>query len=220
MKKDKAHLVAFIGVMFALIFVLFMLEGTLSIVAGVSTCVLSLPVSIALSIYDDWKSSFIGGTLLGVSSCLFCLFFGWLVEANPLVSVLPRFCIGITAYWTYFGFSKLFKKAKHRYFREILPASLAAVVGTLTNTVLYILALSVFVSKDIMGVGTWLLQIAAGIYFPIELVASFVLVPVYVAVMKKVSNKYVVKKKTAAAQEEPAQTNREEAVQVNNDNLS
>ncbi len=210
MKKDKAHLVAFIGVMFALILVLFMLEGALSIVAGVSTCVLSLPVAIALSIYDDWKSSFIGGTLLGVSSCIFCLAFGWLVEANPLVSILPRTIIGITAYWTYFGLSKLFKKAKHRYFREIFPASIAAVVGTLTNTVLYILAVSLFVSKDIMGVGTWLLEIAAAIYFPIELVASFILVPVYVRVMQKVSNKYVIKKKQPQV----------EIVQVNNDNMS
>ncbi len=210
MKKDKAHLVAFIGVMFALILVLFMLEGALSIVAGVSTCALSFPCAIALSIYDDWKSSFIGGTLLGVSSCIFCLAFGWLVEANPLVSILPRTIIGITAYWTYFGLSKLFKKAKHRYFREIFPASIAAVVGTLTNTVLYILAVSLFVSKDIMGVGTWLLEIAAAIYFPIELVASFILVPVYVRVMQKVSNKYVIKKKQPQV----------EIVQVNNDNMS
>lgn len=210
MKKDKAHLVAFIGVMFALIFVLFMLEGALSIVAGISTCVLSLPVAIALSIYDDWKSSFIGGTLLGVSSCIFCLIFGMVVYANPLVCILPRTLLGITAYWTYFGLSKLFRKAKHRYLREVLPASIAAVVGTLTNTVLYILAIGVFAEKDVMGVGTTLLQIAAGIYFPIELVASFILVPVYVSVMQKVSGKFVIKKK------QPQQ----EIVQVNNDNLS
>lgn len=212
MKKDKAHLVAFIGVMFALILVLFMLEGALSIVAGVSTCVLSLPVAIALSIYDDWKSSFIGGTLLGLSSCIFCLIFGMVVYANPLVCILPRTLLGITAYWTYFGLSKLFKKAKHRYFREVFPASIAAVVGTLTNTALYILMIGVFAEKDVMGVGTTLLQIAAGIYFPIELVASFILVPIYVSVMQKVSGKFVVKKK----QPHPL----EEIVQVNNDNLS
>ena len=212
MKKDKAHLVAFIGVMFALIFVLFMLEGALSIVAGISTCVLSLPVAIALSVYDDWKSSFIGGTLLGVSSCVFCLIFGMVVYANPLVCVLPRTLLGITAYWTYFGLSKLLKNAKHRYFREVFPASVAAVVGTLTNTVLYILAIGLFVDKDVMGVGTTLIQIAAGIYFPIELVASFILVPIYVSVMQKVSGKFVVKKKQPHPQEE--------MVQVNNDNLS
>lgn len=202
MKEDKAHLVAFIGVMFALIFVLFMLEGALSIFAGVSTCVLSLPVAIALSIYDNWKKSFIGGTLLGVASCIFCLIFGMAVYANPLVCVLPRFILGITAYWTYFGLSKLFKKSKYKYFREVFPASVGAVIGTLTNTVLYILAIGVFVDKNVMGVGTQLMQVAVAIYFPIELVASFVLVPAYVAVMKKVSNKYVVKKKQSPVQQE------------------
>ena len=50
MKNDKAHFVAFIGVMFALIFVLFLLEGTLLAGVGMTACILSLPVSIALSI--------------------------------------------------------------------------------------------------------------------------------------------------------------------------
>ena len=223
MKEDKAHLVAFIGVMFALIFVLFMLEGALSIFAGVSTCLLSLPVAIALSIYSNWVKSFIGGTLLGVCSAIFCLIFGMALYANPLVAILPRFCIGITAYWTYFGLSKLFKKAKHRYFREVFPASIAAVVGTLTNTVLYLLAIGLFVDKDIMGVGVQLTQVAVGIYFPIELVASFILVPVYVAVMKKVSNRYVVKKKVAVCSDEASITtevNAEHAVAPQNDTLS
>lgn len=214
MKKDRAHAVAFVGVMLALMFVLFMLEGALSIFAGVSTCVLSLPVAIALSIYDDWESSFIGGTLLGVCSCIFCLIFGKAMYANPLVAILPRLCFGVTAYWVSFGLSKLFKKAKHKYLREVLPLSIGALVGALTNTVLYILAISVFVDKNIMGVGTQLIQIAVAIYFPIELVASFVLVPVYVGVMRKVSSKYVVKKKAVANDEIS------EDIQVDNDNLS
>ena len=221
MKKDKAHVVAFIGVMLALIFVLFMLEGALSIVAGISTCILSLPVAIALSVYDDWKSSFIGGTLLGVSSCIFCLIFGMAVYANPLVSILPRICLGITAYWTTYGLTQLFKKVKNKYLREILPVSIGAVVGTLTNTILYILAIGVFIDKDIMGVGTQLIQIAVAIYFPIELVASFVLVPIYVGVMRKVSGRYVVKKKTLSETEEINKSEEiTENIQVDNDNLS
>lgn len=225
MKKDKAHVVAFIGVMLALIFVLFMLEGALSIVAGISTCILSLPVAIALSVYDDWKSSFIGGTLLGVSSCIFCLIFGMAVYANPLVSILPRLCLGVTAYWTTFGLSKLFKKCKHKYLREILPVSVGAIIGTLTNTVLYILSIGIFVDKNIMGVGTQLIQIAVAIYFPIELVASFVLVPVYVGVMRKVSGKLAVKKKAPIEEQEATEVSENsedttENIQVENDNLS
>lgn len=192
MKKDKAHYIAFIGVMFALIFVLFLLEGTLLSGVGMTACILSLPVAISLAVYDDWKNSFIGGTLLGLASCVFCLIFGsaFIFYANPLISVLPRFFIGVTAYWTYFGLSKLFKRAKHKYFREILPASIAGVVGSLTNTVLYLLSVNIWTGSFNQSLSA-ILTVAVSIYFPIELAACFILVPVYVTVLKKVSHKFV-----------------------------
>ncbi len=189
MKKDKAHFVAFMGVMFALIFVLFLLEGAVLSGLGMTACILSLPVAIALSIYDDWKKSFVGGTLLGLASCIFCLIFAslFIFYANPLISVLPRCFIGITAYWTYFGLSKLFKKAKSVFVRESIPAAIAGVVGSLTNTVLYLFAINIW-SGDFMGSFTAIMSVAVSIYFPIELVACLVLVPVYVAVLKKVNH--------------------------------
>ncbi|MCH5148950.1 MAG: hypothetical protein J1G05_06315 [Clostridiales bacterium] len=192
MKSDKAHFVAFIGVMSALIFVLFLLEGTVLSGFGMTACILSLPVAIALSIYDDWHKSFIGGTILGVCSCIFCLVFAslFIFYANPLISVLPRCFIGITAYWTYFGLSRLLKKVKNRYISDMLPAAIAGVVGSLTNTVLYLLAVNIW-AGNIMGALTQILNVAIAIYFPIELVACFILVPVYVTVLRKISGKIV-----------------------------
>ncbi|MDE7082608.1 MAG: hypothetical protein K2O89_02765 [Clostridia bacterium] len=189
MKKDKAHFVAFMGVMFALIFVLFLLEGAVLSGLGMTACILSLPVAIALSIYDDWKKSFVGGTLLGLASCIFCLIFAslFIFYANPLISVLPRCFIGITAYWTYFGLSKLFRKAKSVFVRESIPAAIAGVVGSLTNTVLYLTAINIW-SGDFMGSFTAIMSVAVTIYFPIELVACLVLVPIYVAVLKKINH--------------------------------
>ncbi len=199
MKNDKAHFVAFVGVMFALIFVLFLLEGAISLFAGSTPCILSLPVAIALSIYDNWKKSFIGGTLLGLSSCLFSLIFAsvFLPYANPLIAVLPRIFIGITAYWTYFGFSNLFSNFKNKYVKEALPAALAGAVGAVTNTVLYMLSLYIW--------GSWLstiygqqittgIQLLTVIYFAVEIVACFILVPVYTAVLRKISHRFIVKK--------------------------
>ena len=196
MKRDKAHFIAFVGVMFAPIFVLFLLEGALSLVLGTTPCFLSLPVAIALSIYDDWKKSFIGGTLLGLASCLFCLFFAslFIVYANPLISVLPRFFIGVTAYWTYFGLSKLFKKSKSVFVRESIPAAVAGVVGSLTNTVLYLLAINIW-SGNFMGSLTAIMNVAVSIFFPIELAACLILVPVYVAVLKKINHTLINKPK-------------------------
>ena len=196
MKRDKAHFIAFVGVMFALIFVLFLLEGALSLVLGTTPCFLSLPVAIALSIYDNWKKSFIGGTLLGLASCLFCLIFAslFIVYANPLICVLPRFFIGVTSYWTYFGLSKLFKRAKSVFVRESIPAATAGVVGSLTNTVLYLLAINIW-SGNFMGSFTAIMNVAVSIFFPIELAACLILVPIYVAVLKKINHKLINKPK-------------------------
>ena len=199
MKRDKAHFIAFIGVMFALIFVLFLLEGSVLSPIGMTACILSLPVAISLSIYDDWKKSFIGGTLLGVCSCVFCLIFAsmFIFYANPLISVLPRFFIGVTAYWTYFGLSKLCGRAKSKFIREMLPAGIAGVVGSLTNTVLYLLSLNIW-AGNAMGAVTQIMEIAVSIYFPIELVACMLLVPTYVTVLKKINQRFVDVKQTSS----------------------
>lgn len=193
MKNDKAHFVAFVGVMSALIFVLFLLEGAVLSPLGMTACILSLPVAIAISIYDGWKKSFIGGTLLGICSCIFCLIFSAFIRyANPLVSILPRFFIGVTAYWTYYGLSRLFKNIKNTFVRESLPAAIAGIIGSLTNTVLYLLAVSICDGKGADAL-TAIMGVTVTIYFPIELAACAVFVPVYVKVLQKINRKIVSK---------------------------
>ena len=210
MKNDKAHLIAFVGVMFALIFVLFFLEGTVLAGVKITACILSLPVAIALSVYDDWKKSFIGGTLLGLVSCIFCIIFSsaYIFYANPLISVLPRTFIGVTAYWTYRGISKLLNKVKNEFVSETIPAAVAGIVGSVTNTVLYLLAVNIW-AGDAMGALTAILGVAVTIYFPIELAACAVLVPAYTAALKKVNRKFIAK---------PVKTDTDKGVV--NDNLS
>lgn len=186
MKKDKAHLVAFIGIMTALMFVLFLLETAVLAPVGMTACILSLPVAIALSIYDDWKRSFIGGTILGVCSCISCLIFtAFISYANPLISIFPRTVLGITAYWTYYGLSKLFKKSKRLILRESLPCCVAGVVGSVTNTVLYLTMANLMLGGTFSSAINSIVQVAIAIYFPIELAACAVLVPVYVRTIKK-----------------------------------
>lgn len=207
MKNDKAHFVAFVGVMFALIFVLFLLEGMLlAPVLGVTPCFLSLPVAVALSIYDDWKKSFVGGTLLGACSCIFCLIYAsmYIFYANPLICILPRTFIGITAYWSFKGISYLLRKVKNKYVREMLPAAIAGVIGSITNTVLYLLAVNIW-AGNLMGALTQMLELAVTIFFPIELVACFILVPIYVGVLKKISHKFIVNKSDKNENEQTAQ---------------
>lgn len=190
MKNDKAHFVAFVGVMFALIFVLFLLEGAISVFLGTTPCILSLPVAVALCVYDDWKKSFIGGTLLGVCSCIFCVVFAgaFLPYANPLISILPRVFIGVAAYWTCFGLTKLFRNSKNKFLNQVFPKAFAGAVGAITNTTLYLL--SVYVWRGWLGdmLGSQVvtaISLLTIIYCLIETVACFILVPVYVKVMQK-----------------------------------
>jgi uncharacterized membrane protein len=75
-------------------------------------------------VMEGWLVGGIVGTIFGIFSFLQAttpLF------KDPLVAILPRIFIGITAYFTYAGLKKA---------NEYLALIVAAVVGTLTNTVL------------------------------------------------------------------------------------
>jgi uncharacterized membrane protein len=64
----------------------------------------------------------------------FSLFF-----INPFISILPRMFIGVTAYYAYKGFYQLLGGKKGRS----LAIGIGAAVGSLTNTILVLLALVV-----------------------------------------------------------------------------
>lgn len=75
-------------------------------------------------VMEGWLVGGIVGTIFGLFSFLQAttpLF------KDPLVAIFPRIFIGITAYFTYAGLKKA---------NEYLALTVAAVVGTLTNTVL------------------------------------------------------------------------------------
>jgi uncharacterized membrane protein len=78
---------------------------------------------------------------------------------NPMVSIVPRICIGITTYFSYVGMRKLcvfagnkLKKFDKR-FNILISSSVSSVVGTLTNTALVLSMLAAFnFGKEISGI--------------------------------------------------------------------
>lgn len=58
---------------------------------------------------------------------------------NPLVSVLPRICIGLITWLVYGGLKLLFSKSKK--IPRFIPTAIASFVGSLSNTVLVLLVL-------------------------------------------------------------------------------
>ncbi len=205
MKKDVAHRVAFLGVMSALIFVVLTLETYVFIgILGINPAFLSLPLAIALCLYGDWKDEFCGGTIFGICAFIISFMVGYVPMYNPLISILPRVLMGVGAYWIYHLLSyithkilgnaekkgKIYSKKKNIFYRETIPAAVAGAIGALINTVLVLTMMSFF-GGDAFATA---FKVAISFNSPIEMACCFVLVPIYVRVMKvalKSQNKFL-----------------------------
>ena len=181
--NNKTKTIALSGVMGALMFIVMFLESYVFVVLIplAPPCFLSLSLAITLSIWADWKFMFLGGTTMGVCSLIVAFIIGNPVFILPWISILPRIFIGIVA----FGVSKLVfkftKKSSKKFLKEYLPSGVGAVFGVLTNT---ILVLSMMYFCKFVGVEGIVATFMA-INFPIEVIASAILVPILVNAIKR-----------------------------------
>lgn len=182
MDRDRAHLVAFIGVMAALMFVVLMLETYVFIYfIKPSPAFFSIPLFIAMSMYGNWKHSFIGGTIFGCCSFIISFFVGYTAFYNPLVSILPRTITGVAGYWILYGLTRITRgKAK-----DVVRA-VAAAITVVLHTVLVIGAMELFTQGGAFFDTVW--QTIIGINFVFEFVCSIILVPIFIRVMKKATH--------------------------------
>lgn len=178
-KPNAAHTVAFIGVMTALMAVVLTLETYVFIYfIKPSPAFLSIPLFIALSMYGDWKKSFVGGTIFGVCSFVLSFIVGYTVFFNPLISVLPRTLAGVGGYFILHGLTILFKGKSKDVVRAI-----AAGCTVVLHTVLVLGSMEVFVSGGAFFDTVW--QTIIGVNFISEFVCAILLTPILVRIMKK-----------------------------------
>ncbi len=181
MKKDKAHLIAFIGVMAALMFTVLTLETYVFIYfIKPSPAFLSIPLFIALSMYGGWKHSFIGGTIFGCCSFILSFIVGYTVFYNPLISILPRTLAGVAGYWIFHGLTVLLQGKQ-----KMLIRAIAAALTVLLHTVLVLGAMQIFATGGAFLDTVW--QVIIGVNFVAEFACAIVLTPILVRVMKKVT---------------------------------
>ena len=179
MKRDVAHTVAFIGIMTALMAVVLSLETYVFIYfIKPSPAFLSIPLFIALSMYGDWKRSFIGGTIFGVCSFVLSFMVGYTVFYNPLISVLPRTIAGVAGYFILHGLTVLTKGESKDIVRGV-----AAALTVLLHTVLVLGAMELFSAGGAFFDTVW--QTIIGVNFISEFICAIVLTPVLIRVMKK-----------------------------------
>ena len=187
MEKSSAKKIAFYGVMAALMFVFLLIETFLftAFFGKFTPAILTLPLAVALSLFNGKKGFFIGGTIFGCCSFALAWCIGNVVFMNPLVSILPRIFIGVVAYLVYSLSCKIFKKCKGEHVKEILPYSLAGAFGILTNSVCTIFMMWVFNAEEIATIFTVIISIN----FIAEIVGAIVLAPIYVKVFKRVNSR-------------------------------
>lgn len=181
--NNKTKTIALSGVMGALTFIVMFLETyVFSVLIPLAPpCFLSLSLAITLSLMGDWRYMFIGGTALGVSSFIMSFIIGNPVFMLPWISILPRVFIGIVA----FGVTKLIKKltakSSNKFLNDYLPSGVGAIFGVLTNTVLTLSMMFICSFVGLEGI----LATFMTINFPIEMVASAIIVPILVNAIKR-----------------------------------
>lgn len=179
----KTRIVALAGVMAALMFVILLLE-TYVFIAFIkpSPAFLSIPIAIALSVYGDKKTMFLGGTIFGFCSFILSFIVGYITFYNPLISILPRILMGIIAYFACACTLRLTKKSENKFLKNVLPYSVGGLFGVLANTCLVLLSMSIFSGDPFVDTA---IAVILGLNFSLELICAVILVPVLVAAIKK-----------------------------------
>ena len=156
MKDNKTKNIALLAAMFAVIFASMLLDSAITFIPGVSMAVCVLLVTFTFCVlYNSWDKGVLAGAFFGISSFLkeFIIPSKNIVfhaaNKNPLVSVLPRVIMALVAFCVYKLMLNMTKNMKDSKRRQIICIDLSVLFGLLTNTVLYLLAVTVF--KDAYG---------------------------------------------------------------------
>ena len=209
MKRDTAHTIAFIGVMTALMFVVLTLETFVFIYfIKPSPAFFSIPLFIALSMYGNFRNSFIGGTIFGMCSFLLSFIVGYTVFYNPLISVLPRALAGVFGYLIYRGLSLAFKTGNAGA-KDKIVCGVSAGLTVILHTVLVLGAMQIFSAGGAFFDTVW--QTIIGVNFISEFVCAVILVPVFVQIIRNVT--HVNKKNDGGKAEKNAEDHAEENIQ-------
>lgn len=184
MNNGKARTIAFLGVMFALVFVFLMIEtfAFSALFGSFTPAALTLPLAAAISVTGKKWRMFVGGTLLGLSSFFLAIMIANPVFINPLVSILPRLFIGIVAYYICRFVKWVFRDSENTFWKNVLPYAFAGAFCVLTNTVLVLTMVALCTHTALAAVFGTLIMIN----FVAEIITGIVLTPVFAGVINKI----------------------------------
>jgi len=134
----------------------------------------------------------VAGLIMGLALGLVSLFHALLRPAspfsllfiNPLISVLPRMFIGVTAYYAYTGVKHLFGGSR----TNPIAIGVGAAIGSLTNTILVLLMLTLIYGGRIVemlsaaGINVSAVKWAIGVALSNGLIEAVIAVVIVVAI--------------------------------------
>lgn len=188
MNNSFAKRIALTGVMAAVVFVFLYVETAFfKLFLPITPAILSIPLAISISLFGDFKQSFVGGTILGVCSFILAFVLGFPFFYNPLISILPRTIMGVIAYFVFKGMTAVIGKTRlNDKVKLVISSSVAGAVGVLVNTVLVLSALWAF------GAYSGLIDVLAAILTfntLFEFIGAIVLVPIFVTAFRAIERR-------------------------------
>jgi uncharacterized membrane protein len=142
--------------------------------------------AIVLSIVQlfDFKTAVFTTTALGLVSLVFAYIFpnpAAEVMQKPVVSVLPRICIGLVSYSVLALMRKLTEKSSSPFVKKYVTSSVAAAFGVITNTLLVLSTITFYTNENFFNK---LLSAIIAFNFPAELLVGIIAVPAIVNAVK------------------------------------
>lgn len=185
MNNKKTKRIAILGVMTALLLVVFTLETVIGSLWITPPAVLSLSILFVICFSFDFTVGVLSGLMFGVCSFIIALIVGNPLFILPWISILPRLFVGISAYGVFALMKKICKNSDKPFVKEVLPYSLGAVAGIIVNTLTVIVALTFLAPAEYGNTFIGWVQILITLNFPIEIAGALILTPILVRPVKK-----------------------------------
>lgn len=187
--KEKTRNLVLAAVFSALIAVMTVVPYTGYINYGpISLEITTLHIVVILgAVCLGWKYGAVLGGVWGVSCMLRALTNPlWYDFLNPMISLLPRIAVGLVAALVFIGLTKI-------KVNSIVSSALAAVAGTVTNTILVLSMYSIFgggVTQGFFATFKSIIMTIVSVNGIVELVAAVIFVPiVYKTITKSIKSK-------------------------------
>ena len=143
--NNKALQVARYAIMLAIIFVATLLDRVITIGLPIAGATVELLVTFALCfLFNSWIDGFVASVFMGLSSFILAFPFAQIASQNPLISIVPRLFVSIIAFCVYRLILLATRKMHNKVAAQTIAMVPATFVGLITNTILYIGALTLF----------------------------------------------------------------------------